>query len=115
MSAPALTGTLSVVPAGLAQNPHSLLTADRLRRLLDQATAVADKVVIDGTPLGLLTDMLPIAGRVDGVVVVVHLYHTRRNELKRLADALEHARIKPFGLIVFGVETDRAYDAYMRR
>jgi Mrp family chromosome partitioning ATPase len=115
VAAPALTGTLSVVPAGLAHNPHSLLTADRLRRLLDQATEVADKVVIDGTPLGLLTDMLPIAGRVDAVVVVVHLYHTRRNELKRLADQLAHARIKPFGLVVFGVQTDRAYDAYMRR
>lgn len=110
----ALTGTLSVLPAGQADNPHSLLTSERLRRLLDGATAVADKVIIDGTPLGMITDMLPIAGRVDAVVIVVHLYHTRRAELKRLADQLSNAHIQPFGLVIFGVPTDRAYDAYMR-
>lgn len=110
-----LTGTLGVVPAGLhLENPHRLLISERVRRLLNQATLEADKVVIDGTPLGLINDMLPIAARADAVVVVVHLYHTRRNELKRLADQLFNAGISPFGLVLFGIETDRGYDAYMR-
>lgn len=114
--APTLTGALSVVPAGRRiENPHRLLMSERVRRLLSQATSVADKVVIDGTPLGLINDMLPIAARADAVVVVVHLYHTRRNELKRLADQLNHARIDPFGLVIFGIETDRGYDTYMRK
>lgn len=112
---PTLTGRLSVVPAGQRlENPHRLLMSERVRRLLGQATSVADKVVIDGTPLGLINDMLPVAARADAVVIVVHLYHTRRNELKRLTEQLQHARIDPFGLVIFGVETDRGYDAYMR-
>jgi succinoglycan biosynthesis transport protein ExoP len=116
LATPTLTGTVNVVPAGrIAENPHRLLTSERVRRLLAEATEAADKVVVDGTPLGLLNDMLPVAGRVDATVVVVHLYHTRRNELKRLAAQLSHARIEPFGLVIFGVDTDRAYDAYIRR
>ncbi len=115
LRAPTLTGALSVVPAGRRiENPHRLLMSERVRRLLSQATSVADKVVVDGTPLGLINDMLPIAARADAVVIVVHLYHTRRNELKRLADQLNHARINPFGLVIFGIDTDRGYDAYMR-
>ncbi len=115
VTAPALTGTVDVVPAGQdTTNPHRLLTSDRLRHLLADATGAADKVIVDGTPLGMISDMLPVAGRIDAVIVVVHLYHTRRNELKRLAHQLQQAGIHPFGLVVFGVETDRAYDTYIR-
>lgn len=111
-----LEGTLNVVPSGrVTDNPQRLLTSDRIRRLLGEATEYADKVVIDGTPLGLLNDMLPVAAQADALVIVVHLHYTRRAEFKRLAAHLAQSRIQPFGLVIFGVESDRGYDAYVDR
>ena len=109
-----LSGNLQVVPGGHpSENPHSLLTSDRVRRLLGEATAVADTVIVDGTPLGLVNDMLPVAGRVDAVIVIVHLNQTRRNELEHLAALLSHARIEPFGIVLFGTDHGPASGAYV--
>jgi receptor protein-tyrosine kinase len=111
-----LEGTLNVVPSGrVTDNPQRLLTSDRVRRLLGEATQYADKVIVDGTPLGLLNDMLPVAAQADALVIVVHLHYTRRAEFKRLAAHLAQSRIQPFGLVVFGVDSDRGYDAYVDR
>jgi succinoglycan biosynthesis transport protein ExoP len=112
---PGLSGIVGFLPAGkVLRNPHTLLNGRGLTRLLHDAGSAADKVVIDGTPVGLVSDMLPVARDVDAVIVITHLYHTRRNELKRLVQQLDQAGITPFGLVVFGVESDRTYNAYMR-
>lgn len=110
-----LSGAIEVVPAGRAgENSHALLTSDRVRRLLDGAREMADNVIVDGTPLGLLNDMLPVAARVDTVIIVVHLDRTRRNELTRLADRLRDARIDPVGIVLFGTSgSEPAYGAYV--
>jgi Mrp family chromosome partitioning ATPase len=100
---PMAEGTMAVVPAGEAPREavHRLMTADRLRRLLYEATTLADRVVVDGAPLGATAEMLPVAAQVDGIVVVVRLYHTRRDELERLAAQLAAAELRPAGLVVY--------------
>jgi len=111
-----LSGVVQVLPGGQASsNPHALLSPMRLQRALLEASALADKVVVDGTPLGLVKDMLPVATQADAVVVVARLHHTRRRELERLRDLLASARVQPFGLVLFGVEPDVAYDEYLGR
>ena len=111
-----LAGVIQVLPAGQTPaNPHALLSPARLERMLVDASHHADKVVIDGTPLGLVTDMLPLAHAADAIVVVVRLNHTRRKELRRLRELLAGLRIRPFGLVLFGIEPDTAYNEYLRR
>jgi Mrp family chromosome partitioning ATPase len=114
--APPLAGSVQVLPAGRTKtNPHALMSASRLQRALLEATALADKVVVDGTPLGLVKDVLPIGRQVDAVVVVARLHHTRRREFERMRELLASAGIEPFGLVLFGVESDAAYDEYLGR
>ena len=57
--------------------------------------------------------MLPVAKRVDGVIVAVRLYHSRRDALKRFAQQLDNAGVRPVGLVLIGVGVSSAdYDYY---
>ena len=52
-------------------------------KLLDDAKALADYVVIDSPPLTVVTDALPFAQLADEIVIVVRLDHDRRNRARR--------------------------------
>lgn len=110
----ALAGKLAVVPAGQSPvRPRTLLSGDALDSLLVSASLVGDTVLVDGPPLGLFTDMLPLAKRVDGVIVAVRLYHTRKDELERFAEQLVDSDLQAIGLVVLGSSPDpAAYQAY---
>jgi polysaccharide biosynthesis transport protein len=110
----ALAGKLAVVPAGQSPaRPRTLLSGDALDSLLVSASLVGDTVLIDGSPLGLFSDMLPLAKRVNGVIVAVRLYHSRRDELERFAEQLVDSEVRPVGLVVLGSSADpSAYDGY---
>jgi tyrosine-protein kinase len=110
----ALAGKLAVVPAGQSPaRPRTLLSGDALDSLLVSASLVGDIVLVDGPPLGLFSDMLPLAKRVDGVIVAVRLYHSRKDDLERFAGQLVDSEVNPVGLVVLGSSADpSAYDAY---
>jgi capsular exopolysaccharide synthesis family protein len=82
--------TLSIIPAG-SPTPHSaeLLESPDMVRLLEQAKAHYDLIVIDTPPLTGITDAAAIAAVVDGVFLVVRGGVTDREAveltLKRLA------------------------------
>ncbi|MEA2427745.1 MAG: tyrosine-protein kinase [Thermoleophilaceae bacterium] len=99
----ALAGTLSLVAAGPAGGNVQLLVGDRsLGALLEETRGRPATVIFDGPPLGSFGDMLPLAKEVDGVIVVVRLYHSRSNRLKRFAAQLANASIEPIGVVVLG-------------
>jgi Mrp family chromosome partitioning ATPase len=81
--------------------------------LLDQARDEGRDTVIDGPPLGLFGDMLPLARRVDGVLVVIRLYHTTKRAVRSLLRQLETAGVQPRGIVVIGTDeqTDKLYGA----
>ena len=70
-------------------------------------------MLIDGPPLGLFSDMLPLAKKVDGVIVAVRLYHSRKDELERFAEQLVDSGVQPVGVVVLGSSADSsAYEGY---
>ena len=102
-----IQGDVSVVPAGRTSTaPQRLITEQTARELLDQAAIEDRYTVIDGPPLGLFGDMLPLARHVDGIVVVVRLYHTRKRALRTLLRALDTAHVRPLGVVLVGTAAD---------
>jgi len=100
----ALSGQLWIVPSGpVPPNPGALLNSSTLDSLLEQARDAGDRLIINGAPLGPFSDMLPVARRADGVIVVVRLYHSRREDIERLLMLLSQASVRPLGVVVFGV------------
>jgi receptor protein-tyrosine kinase len=109
-----LSGKLAVVPAGQPkEQPRTLLSGKAIDSLLVSARMAGDTVLIDGPPLGLFSDVLPLAKQVDGVIVAVRLYHTRKDDLERFAEQLVDSEVRPAGVVVLGASADpSAYEGY---
>ena len=106
----ALSGTLNLIPAGDGKAAPQTLIGDRsATALLSRARERAGYVIVDGPPLGVVADVLPVAKRADAVIVVVRLGHTRTRRLRRLLDQLRNAQVEPAGIVVIGADTGEYY------
>jgi Mrp family chromosome partitioning ATPase len=62
-------------------------------------------VIIDTPPIGVVSDAIPLVHRVDGVVVVTRIGHSRRDPAVRLMKQLRELHANILGLVVNGTET----------
>ena len=92
--------TLSVIPAG-SPTPYSaeLLESPAMLRLLQEARAHYDLVVIDTPPLTGITDAASIAAIVDGVILVVREGVTDRPELELTLRRLARVNGRIMGVV----------------
>ena len=106
---------LAVMPSGPPPpDPVQLLENVAVEHVLSEARQEFEYVLIDTPPVLVVSDAIAISQRVDGVLIVVRLSKTTRDQLKRLATALEQVGVKPIGAVVTGVKRESGYysDAY---
>jgi Mrp family chromosome partitioning ATPase len=109
-------GEFRFLPAGLLPDaPAAVMNDAALGGLLERAIEGSDTVIVDGPPLGMFGDMLPVARRVEGVILAVRLYHTKRDGLARLLDRLAAAGVQPVGIVVLGTGESSDYASYAGR
>jgi capsular exopolysaccharide synthesis family protein len=102
---------IEVVPAGvIPPNPTELLAGNALPQVLNEAKSHADIVLVDSAPLVPVGDAIPIANAVDGVLLVVKLGESRRDELRRALKLLGTLRSKVIGVVI--TNADRPADKY---
>jgi protein-tyrosine kinase len=100
-----LTSYLTLLPAGRPEaDPMSVLSSDRMRRVLEEAGAKFEWVIIDTPPVGLLTDAHLLTSVVDTVLLVVEAARTPLAALRTAIQAIGRERI-------LGVVLNRAEDA----
>ena len=105
-----LSGNMTVLPAGpIPPNPQALLSRPVLDGVIEQVESRVDKLLIDGAPIGPISDMLPLARRVDGVVLVVRLLHSRADGLVRLVESLARVGVRPIGIVLYGGGEQMSY------
>ena len=98
-----LSERLWVLPAGRPDpDPLSGLTSDRMRRLVQEARAHFDWVIIDTPPVSLLPDANLMAANVDGVLLVVRAGKAPFQLVKRTVDTIGHERI--LGVVMNAVD-----------
>ena len=105
---------IEVVPAGvIPPNPTELLAGNALQQVLSDAKSHADIVLVDSAPLVPVGDAIPLANAVDGVLLVVKLGESRRDELRRALKLLGTLRSKVVGVVITNAErpSDK-YDYY---
>lgn len=100
---------LHVLAAGqLPPNPAELLASDAMKKLLEQASASYDTVLLDCPPLLPVTDAAVLANLAAGALVVVRSGFVTRPEL---ADALQSVGLaggRVLGLVLNGTKVERA-------
>jgi capsular exopolysaccharide synthesis family protein len=96
-----LAGKLFLIPSGpLPPNPADLLASDRMRDLITDLTQTVDLVLIDTPPILAATDPLVVAPNVSGVVLICRANRTRRDALRRAAQALQQGGIRIIGTVL---------------
>ncbi len=97
---------LSLLPAGKPDpDPMSALTSDRMRRVIQEAAAKFDWVVIDTPPVGLLPDAHLLAAMVHVAVLVVRAGRTPCALVQRAIASLDRNRV--IGVVLNQID-DRA-------
>jgi capsular exopolysaccharide synthesis family protein len=111
-----LSPYFSVLTAGRSNpDPMSVITSDRMHRLLQHFAESYDWAVLDTPPIGLLPDAHLLTSMVDGVILVVAAGRAPYRLVERAVDALGHERI--VGVVLNRIERAAigqtyGYDAY---
>jgi capsular exopolysaccharide synthesis family protein len=83
-----------------------------VRKLVNDAKALADFVVIDSAPLTEVIDALPFAQAADEVLIVARLDQTRLSKLDELDDLLSQHGVTDMGLVLIGEHPTRGPQYY---
>jgi capsular exopolysaccharide synthesis family protein len=95
--------TLTVLPAGRPDpDPMSGLTSDRMKRIVTEAAARFDWVIIDTPPVGFLSDANLLVAMVDLAIFVVRAGKSPYRLIQRALDAVGRNRI--LGVVLNAVE-----------
>jgi len=108
-----VTPTLTLLPAGQPiADPISALTSPRMRRILDEAAARFDWIILDAPPIGPVADAGLLAEMVDGTLFVLRAGQTQYPAVKKAIDSLGRDRL--LGVVLNGADQSAAstYEPY---
>ena len=88
------------------------LSSAMVRKLMSDAKALADFVIIDSAPLTAVIDALPFAQEADDVVIVARLDETRLNKVDELDDLLGQYGVERTGVVLIGDHPVRHTEYY---
>ena len=93
-------------------NPAELLVKDRLGTLVRELRQAYDLVILDTSPLLVVTDPSVIAVVVDGILLVVRAAVTRRLDAERSQDLLKALETPVLGLVINGINPGQGGHGY---
>lgn len=106
---------LKVITAGpVPPNPTEFLDSSRFAQFLDQARQEFDYVLIDGPPLGLVSDSMVLAAQGDGVLLVLDAQNTRKRFLRQSIRSLEAVGASILGTVMNKFEPSNGDYRYYR-
>ena len=92
---------LMVLPSGGPNvNPTKLIGSERMRALLDACEQEFDYVIIDTTPVTIVTDALLFNSTVNGYIIATRSEFSNINKLSECVSALEQVGADIFGIVV---------------
>lgn len=98
---------LRVLTSGpLPASPTTVLASRRMDELLAELAAQADLLLVDAPPVLTASDASVLAGKVDGVLLVLNAGQTKRESARRAKEALEKVHAQIIGVVLTNVAAD---------
>ena len=92
---------LDIILAGkVPPNPSELLSSDRMIKLLSECRNDYDYIIIDGTPLCIVSDMLVLSPYIDGYMIVVRAEVTNKKILNNTVSMIKKINGKVLGFVL---------------
>ncbi len=100
---------VSLVHSGSSVEDAAELVATKGARLLEEARAMADVVLLDTAPLLVVSDASELLPAVDAVVAVARAGKTTRDSARRSFELLDRAGIPVLGVALIGARSPMSY------
>jgi capsular exopolysaccharide synthesis family protein len=118
------TYNFDILPSGtIPPNPGELIKMEKLHQMLESLKQQYDYIIIDTSPVGLVSDAYTIAGMVDLMMYVVRCKKTNKKFFKNTITQLKKDGLKSINIIFndvddfcgYGYSGDPRYYGYWRR
>lgn len=96
-------------------NPAESLQSKSFQNLLEDMSAMYDRIVIDSPPIGPVTDAVILSTRVDASVLVIRALATSRETVRHARRSLQDVRANLVGAILNAAEPHREGYPYYHR
>ena len=104
---------LDVITAGkLPPNPSDLIESENTRALIEELKHHYEMIIVDTSPVGLVTDALPLAVLADINLYVVRPGHTLKKSLAPTFAQLEKSGISNVGMVMNSVDPAEHHVSY---
>ncbi|HNE80242.1 MAG TPA: polysaccharide biosynthesis tyrosine autokinase [Flavobacteriales bacterium] len=101
---------LDVITAGpIPPNPLELVESPRMAELFAKARERYDHIVVDASPMGLVSEFKIIMGHVDVILYVVRQGHTRRPMLRNVNELYHDGKLPHANMILNDVKAGEGY------
>lgn len=107
---------LRAIPAGdIPPNPSELLGSQRMNSLLESLRKDYDYIILDTSPVNMVTDACLLASESSGVLFVVRAGHSERTSVARAVEQLAYSKAKILGFVLNEVPPEQGYYGYRKR
>jgi tyrosine-protein kinase Etk/Wzc len=101
---------LFFLPCGpLPPNPAELLMTEKLQQALRDLQKEFDYVLLDTSPVGLVTDALLLEDQVDQSIIVSRTDYTTHNLIRMLNEVYQDQKLPRMGIVLNGVTAKQGY------
>jgi capsular exopolysaccharide synthesis family protein len=92
---------VAVVPSGATPDrPGELLGSPRMQRFLERVSEIADVVILDGAPLLVASDVVPLLPAMEAVLLVARAGKTSSEVAERASNLLARMGAKTVGVVL---------------
>lgn len=96
---------LYILPSGsIPPNPAELSSTTKAKELFGELKQKYDCIIVDSPPVGVVSDIYPIAAEGDAMLMVIRHGHTKKNALSATLSDLKHHKIENIGLLINDVK-----------
>ena len=98
---------LDVLPTGdVPPNPSELLGSSRMHKLLETMRERYDYIILDTSPVNMVTDACVLVPESSGVLFVVRANRSERDAVAHAVDQMEYSKAKMLGFVLNGAGND---------
>jgi len=104
---------LDVITAGpIPPNPLELVESERMKELFRILRGRYDHIVVDASPMGLVSEFKVLVQHIDVTLYVVRQGYTRRGMLRPLGDMVREGKLKHTDVVLNDVKAAEGYGYY---